>query len=302
MSRRVLKRVSASREKVNRPRFALSRANTFIYGYDFRRVKVEENTLQVFPIFVPVLAAAVRVGGPSFTWLRDTRDNPVDAHRGTYTSFQEFLSAKPFGAEAQFNRIDTTWSSYYGFLKDKFVIARNTRFGDERAFGTGSSELLPLPERLYAGGATSLRSFSINAAGPRDPDTGFPIGGAGALVNNTELRLPPTPLPYFGEMPSALCSLKTWATCLPTRRHVGQHSPDPAAGPCQLRKADTAPNSKNQPSEPGTRRPGDVTSARWAHAASIIFRRRRASAFAITPRSAPSAWISAIPSIRPSTR
>ncbi|HWE87317.1 MAG TPA: POTRA domain-containing protein [Terracidiphilus sp.] len=185
-------------EKVNGSTFALSRANTFIYGYDFRRVKVAEDTLQVFPDFVPVLSAAVRVGGPSFTWLRDTRDNPVDAHRGTYTSFEEFFSASPFGAEADFNRIDTTWSSYYGIDKNKFVIARNTRYGDERAFGNRSSELIPLPERLYAGGATSLRSFSINAAGPRDPDTGFPIGGAGALVNNTEVRLPPTPLPYFG--------------------------------------------------------------------------------------------------------
>jgi outer membrane protein insertion porin family len=186
-------------EKVNGSRFALSRANTFIYGYDFRRVKVAEDTLQVFPNFVSVLSAAVRVGGPSLTWLRDTRDNPVDAHRGTYTSFQEFLSAHPFGSEAEFNRIDTTWSSYYGFDKNRFVIARNTRYGNERAFGTGSSELLPLPERLYAGGATSLRSFTINAAGPRDPETGYPIGGAGALVNNTEVRLPPTPLPYFGD-------------------------------------------------------------------------------------------------------
>ncbi len=185
-------------EKVNGSRFALSRANTFIYGYDFRRVKVAADTLQVFPKFVSVLSAAVRVGGPSITLLHDSRDNPVDAHRGTYASFQEFLSGKPFGAEAEFNRIDTTWSSYYGFDKGKFVLARNTRYGDERAFGSGSSELIPLPERLYAGGATSLRSFSINAAGPRDPETGYPIGGAGALVNNTELRLPPTPLPYFG--------------------------------------------------------------------------------------------------------
>lgn len=186
-------------QKVKGSRFAITRANTFIYGYDFRRVKVEETTLQVFPNFVQTLSAAVRVGGPSLTWLRDTRDNPVDAHRGNYTSFQEFLSQKAFGAEAQFNRIDTTWSSYYGFDKGRFVIARNTRYGNERAFGPDASRLIPLPERLYAGGATSLRSFSINAAGPRDPATGYPIGGAGALVNNTELRLPPTPLPYFGE-------------------------------------------------------------------------------------------------------
>ncbi|KAA6465421.1 outer membrane protein assembly factor [Acidobacteria bacterium AB60] len=182
----------------NRPGSGLSRANTFIYAYDFRRVKVAENTLQVFPAEVPVLAAAVTVGGPGFTWIRDSRDSAVDAHRGTYTSFQEFLSIAPFGAQAQFNRIDASNSSYFGFGKGKYVLARNTRYGQERAFGGGDSQLIPIPERLYAGGATSLRGFSINSAGPRDPETGFPIGGAGALVNSTELRLPPAILPYFG--------------------------------------------------------------------------------------------------------
>jgi len=184
----------------NRPGGGLSRANTFVYGFDFRRVKVAEDSLQVFPTqsFVQALSSAVRVGGPSFTWIRDTRDNPVDAHRGTYTSFQEFLSAAPFGAEAHFNRIDISNSSFYGFDKGRFVLARNTRYGQERAFGRGNTALLPLPERLYAGGPTSIRGFSINAAGPRDPQTGFPIGGAAALVNNLELRLPPPTLPYFG--------------------------------------------------------------------------------------------------------
>ena len=159
------------------PNSALSRANTLIYEFDFRRVKVAESSLQVYPSEIPALAAAVRVGGPSVTWIRDTRDNPIDAHRGTYISFQEFLSAAPFGAEAHFNRLDLTNSSFYGFSKNRIVLARNTRYGQERAFGSGNAELLPLPERLYSGGTTSMRGFSINAAGPRDPETGFPVGG-----------------------------------------------------------------------------------------------------------------------------
>ncbi len=171
------------------PGSVLSRANTFIYEFSFRRVKVAESSLQVYPNGIQQLATAVRVAGPGFTWIRDTRDSPIDAHRGTYSSFQEFLSASPSGAEAHFNRLDLTNSSFYGFDKNRFVLARNTRYGQERAFGTGNERLLPLPERLYAGGATSMRGFSINAAGPRDPQTGFPIGGAGALINNTELRL-----------------------------------------------------------------------------------------------------------------
>jgi len=180
------------------PGSLLSKANTFIYELNFRRVKVAASSLQVYPAEIPELATAVRVSGPSFTWIRDTRDSPMDAHRGTYTSFQEFLSAKPFGAQADFDRIDTSNSSYYGFDKDRFVLARNTRYGQVRAFGSGFSELIPLPERLYAGGPTSLRGFSENAAGPRDPETGYPIGGAGALINSVELRLPPPNLPWFG--------------------------------------------------------------------------------------------------------
>ncbi len=180
------------------PSLGLSRANTFIYEFDFRRVKVAAASLQVYPAAIQQLSTAVRVAGPSITWVRDTRDSPLDAHRGTYTSLQEFLSLDHMGAQAEFNRVDVSNSSFYSFGRDRFVLARNTRYGQERAFGPANSELLPLPERLYAGGATSLRSFPINAAGPRDPQTGFPIGGAGTLVNSTELRLPPPTLPWFG--------------------------------------------------------------------------------------------------------
>jgi len=186
-------------EHLSTPVLGLSRANTLIYEFSFRRVKVAADSLQVFAAEVPVLSAAVRVAGPGFTWIRDTRDSPLDAHRGVYTSFQDFISIEDVGAQAQFNRLDLSNSSYYSFSKGSVVLARNTRYAQERAFGSAANELLPLPERLFAGGAMSLRGFTINAAGPRDPQTGFPIGGAGALVNSTELRLPPPTLPWLGK-------------------------------------------------------------------------------------------------------
>jgi outer membrane protein assembly complex protein YaeT len=218
-------------ESFNHPGSWLSRANTFIYEIDFRRVKVAASSLQVYPGEISELSTATRVGGPAFTWIRDTRDVPLDAHRGTYTSFQEFLSDRLFGAQAEFNRIDTSNSSYYSFDKNRFVLARNTRYGQIRAFGNGSSELIPLPERLYAGGPVSLRGFSQNAAGPRDPETGYQIGGAGALINNTELRLPPPTLPWFGNTISFVIfhdmgnvftnAGDAWASILRTRQPDG---------------------------------------------------------------------------------
>lgn len=218
-------------ENFNHPGSWLSRANTFIYEIDFRRVKVAASSLQVYPGEIPELSTATRVGGPAFTWIRDTRDVPLDAHRGTYTSFQEFLSDRLFGAQAEFNRIDVSNSSYYGFDKNRFVVARNTRYGQIRAFGNGSSELIPLPERLYAGGPVSLRGFSQNAAGPRDPETGYQIGGAGALINSTELRLPPPTLPWFANTISFVIfhdmgnvftnAGDAWASILRTRQPDG---------------------------------------------------------------------------------
>ncbi len=186
-------------QRFTKPGSFLSRANTLIYDYSFRRVKVNESSLQVGPTEIAALSAAVRVAGPAVTWIRDTRDSPIDSHRGTSSSFQEFNSNAPSGAEAHFNRLDLSNSSYYGFNKNRLVIARNTRYGQERAFGPPEGLLIPLPERLYAGGAISHRGFPINAAGPRDPETGFPIGGAGALINSTEMRLPPPMLPFFGD-------------------------------------------------------------------------------------------------------
>jgi outer membrane protein insertion porin family len=179
-------------EKPNRP-------NTLLYQFTYRRVKVDPNSVQVSPNEIPLVSEPVRVGGPGFTWIRDTRQpTPLDAVAGTYTSVEDFVTDNVFESEANFNRLDLTNSSYYQVGRKHFVLARSTRFGYERAFGNGQFEYIPLPERLYAGGAQSLRGFSINSAGPRDSLTGFPIGGAGVFVNSTEFRLPNPDLPYFG--------------------------------------------------------------------------------------------------------
>ncbi|MGC2163729.1 MAG: POTRA domain-containing protein [Silvibacterium sp.] len=179
-------------QKPNRP-------NTLLYQFTYRRVKVDPNSVQVSPDQIPLVSEPVRVGGPGLTWIRDTRrPTPLDANAGTYTSAEEFVTDNVFESQANYNRLDLSNSSYYKVGGHHIVLARNTRFGYERAFGEAKYEYIPLPERLYAGGAQSLRAYSINSAGPRDSLTGFPIGGAGAFVNSTELRFPNPNLPYFG--------------------------------------------------------------------------------------------------------
>ncbi|MFY9854347.1 MAG: POTRA domain-containing protein [Terracidiphilus sp.] len=241
-------------EHFNTPGSYISKANTLIYEFDFRRVKVEASSLQVAPDEITLLSTAVRVGGPALTWIRDTRDSAMDSHRGTYTSFQAFISDQALAAQADFGRLDVSNSSYYQFNKGRFVLARNTRYGMERAFGALDDELIPLPERLYAGGATSLRGFGPNSAGPRDPETGFPIGGAGALINSTELRLPPPTLPWFGSTVSFVLfhdmgnvftnAGDAWASAL--RVH------QPERDNCKILTPPTATNPVPEPSGPST--------------------------------------------------
>lgn len=59
--------------------------------------------------------------------------------------------------------------------------------------------IIPLPELFFTGGGNSHRGFGLNQAGPRDPDSGFPVGGSALFVSNEELRFPSISLPYLGE-------------------------------------------------------------------------------------------------------
>ncbi len=182
---------------------------------------IDQSSLQVAANLIPLLAQPDRTGGPGITWIHDTRQpSPLDATHGSYTSVQEFLSHSAFGAETDFNRVDASNSTYYALDKKKnFILARNTRFGFENSFGQydltagntaceggvygpinyPSCVRVPLAERLYAGGAASHRGFPINAAGPRDLLTGYPVGGTAVFVNTVELRFPAPILPYIGD-------------------------------------------------------------------------------------------------------
>lgn len=169
-----------------------------LYRYAYRRVSVDAATLVIDPNLIPLFSRPVRVGMPGFTYLRDTRDNPIESRRGSFNTVDAGVSSKFFGSEANFSRFLFQNSTYYAFSKKRFVIARTTRLGVEHPFGGLADDFIPLPERFFAGGGNTHRGFSINQAGPRDHETGFPIGGDSLWLNSVELRMPTLELPFFG--------------------------------------------------------------------------------------------------------
>ncbi len=206
--------------------------NSITYRWDFRVVKASHFAEGFSSGEIALLSLPARVGGPGFTFIHDKRDNPLESTKGSYFTLDAFAASSYFGSRAETSQgyVDTNFgralaqhSTYYAFggkgkAGHQFVFARSTTIGIQQPFlGTkvlppGSCPLnpageptctdistIPLPEQFFAGGGNSHRGFGLNQAGPRDPSSGFPVGGTALFVNNFELRLPPVSVPFLGE-------------------------------------------------------------------------------------------------------
>ncbi len=185
------------------------------YRFNYRLVKATHLSSTVSPEQIPLLSQPVRVGEPGFSFSHDHRDDLLETKRGSYTTFDAGIAAHYFGSEADFSRVLVQNSTYHPFGKTQksskeLVFARSTRVGVENPFSsteiiqpgqptTGTETLIPLPERFFMGGGNSHRGFGLNQAGPRDPITGFPLGGSALFLNNFEIRFPPPTLPFVQE-------------------------------------------------------------------------------------------------------
>lgn len=189
--------------------------NVLTYRFNYRLVKATHLSSTVSPEQIPLLSQPVRVGEPGFSFSHDHRDDLLETKRGSYTTFDAGIAAHYFGSEADFGRVLVQNSTYHPFGKTRksskeLVFARSTRVGVENPFSsteiiqpgqptTGTETLIPLPERFFMGGGNSHRGFGLNQAGPRDPITGFPLGGSALILNNFEIRFPPPTLPFVQE-------------------------------------------------------------------------------------------------------
>jgi outer membrane protein assembly complex protein YaeT len=169
----------------------VSKPITIFYGFTYRHVGI--SNLKIDPLLLPQLAQSVRVGLASFNLIQDRRDDPLDPHKGIYNTIGVDFASRVFASQTSFVRILGRNATYYK-LGEKWVFARETQVGIQPAFNIPANaepgDPIPLAERFFAGGGNTQRGFPDNQAGPRDPRTGFPLGGSALFFNNTELRFP----------------------------------------------------------------------------------------------------------------
>ncbi|MEJ2006558.1 MAG: POTRA domain-containing protein [Acidobacteriota bacterium] len=177
--------------------------STFLSArYSFRNVQALDLSDRISPNEIPLASLPAKIGMYAMSYVNDHRDDPLDATRGSYSLADAGVSWSGLGSQSNFLRFLGQNATYYR-LAPHLVLARNTRFAVESPYGglrpvtvtnpDGSKQVvlthaIPLPERFFMGGSDSHRGFSINQAGPRDPETGYPIGGNALFLNSLELR------------------------------------------------------------------------------------------------------------------
>jgi len=135
--------------------------------------------------------------------FRDTRDKPLDAHRGVFATINLGITPSILGSSASFIKLFGQYSRYKQV--HSVVFANSIRLGLAAPY---SNSFVPTSQLFFTGGGTTLRGFPINQAGPQrlvpfcnvlQGETGcvnitVPVGGRQLVLLNSEVRFP---MPIF---------------------------------------------------------------------------------------------------------
>lgn len=135
----------------------------------------------------------------STTWTRDTRDNFFVPTRGSKVYAQGTLMGGPLGFDTEIYDLEAGGSLYLP-LWWKHVLSFRARAEVVDAYG--SQEEVPLSERLFAGGARTVRGFRYRWVGPKaeraDGSSDIrPCGGQSLAVASAEYTVPVPGVPKF---------------------------------------------------------------------------------------------------------
>jgi outer membrane protein insertion porin family len=114
----------------------------------------------------------------------DTRDNPFEPRKGILSGISLKFTSPVFLSETDFIKL-TFYGNIYHALSKRIVLAASLRGGI--AQGYLKTQKLPIVERFFLGGRTTVRGYEQDTLGPKGSD-GNPTGGNAFLMENLELR------------------------------------------------------------------------------------------------------------------
>lgn len=170
--------------------------NIFFLRYSFSKTDL---TNILIPELVPTEDQHISLSTVSASVTHDTRDNPIDAHKGLLQSEELDFNSTKLGSNVDFAKL-TTQTAYFKTIMHNIVWANSIRIGLAQPF---SGSFVPLSEAFFSGGGSTLRGFPLDSAGPQRPvkvcssgsstDCTYiqvPTGGNELLILNSEFRIP----------------------------------------------------------------------------------------------------------------
>ena len=172
------------------------KVDVFFVRYSFSQTDL---TRIEIPELVPPQDQHVRLSTIAANFTHDTRDNPLDAHKGTLETVELDFNPTKLGSSVNFARL-TGQLAHYRPLPHKIVWANSMRIGLAQPFANSA---VPLSQAFFTGGGNTLRGFPLDGAGPQrqvqvcssgsSTDCSYiqvPSGGNELLLLNSEARIP----------------------------------------------------------------------------------------------------------------
>jgi outer membrane protein insertion porin family len=170
--------------------------DAFFMRYSFSQTDL---TRILIPELVLPQDQHVRLSTIAANFTRDTRDNPLDAHKGVLDSIELNFNDTKLGSSVNFAKL-TAQAAYYRPTYHNIVWANSIRIGLAQPF---QNSVVPLSEAFFTGGGNTLRGFPLDGAGPQrqvqvcssgsSTDCSYiqvPAGGNEMLIINSEARIP----------------------------------------------------------------------------------------------------------------
>jgi outer membrane protein insertion porin family len=165
---------------------------SLIYQYE----NVDNYNVSPAATISPDDSGRVRVSSITPSLILDLRDDPFNPRKGSLHGFAVKEAMKILGSEADFTKF-TAQTSWYFPMTSQSVLALSGRVGvavPHLVTKTTSTipPTIPLHERFYLGGVTTLRGYLQDSVGPQAiaPDgTVTPQGGESMVLFNAEVRL-----------------------------------------------------------------------------------------------------------------
>jgi outer membrane protein insertion porin family len=156
------------------------KANLFFLRYSFS--KTDLTRIEIPQLVLPQ-DQHVRLSTISANLTHDTRDNPLDEHKGVLDTAQLDFNTTKLGSSVNFAKL-TLQSAYYKQIPHDIIWANSIRIGLAQPF---AGSRVPLSEAFFTGGGNTLRGFPLDGAGPQRQ---VPVCSSGSSTNCTLIQVP----------------------------------------------------------------------------------------------------------------